>query len=216
MISTGYSVPFFRYTTVLFLVVLAGCATQRNAYQIIEKTDLPVYRGDAHETQLDLRVLFHVMEGGSVNDVRLLTKTRNSDWDAAVSDSLKKWRFSTPHPDSTFWMSMNLRVIIVQSELMNIGELISENREPAQDLYNRLRSGTPFDQLVDEARSGVLPGIWGRYKRDVNIEEYPMNIRAILRDLEAGTFTRPLRVGREYIIYKRLDDDDKNARELHL
>lgn len=210
MNRTRNSVHFCRYTAILFLVVIAACATQREPYRIIEKTTLPVYRGNAVDSQLNLRVFFHIMEDGYVDDVRIQTKTRDSEWDRAAADSMKKWRFSTIHPDSSFWLAVNVKVLIVQADLRNLGELITSDRDTAFDLYHRLRSGVSFHQLVNEARSGVLPGVIGHYVRDVNIDEYSPAVRSILGDLETGKFTRPVRVGMEYIIYMRLDGDVPN------
>jgi hypothetical protein len=215
MNRTGYRVHFCRFTAILFLAVIAGCATQREPYRIIEKTALPVYRGNQVDTQLNLRVFFHIMEDGYVDDVRLQTKTGDSEWNRAAADSMKKWRFTTQHPDSSFWLAVNVKVLIVQADLRNLGELIASDRAMAFDLYHRLRSGVSFQQLVNEARTGVPAGVSARYLRDVNIEEYPPAVRSILGDLETGKFTRPVRVGMEYIIYMRFDRDMPNP-DYHL
>jgi hypothetical protein len=207
MKRTGNNTHLCRFIAILIMAVIAGCATQREPYSVIEKTALPVYRGDPVETQLDLRVFFHIMNGGYVDDVRIHTKILDSEWERAAADSMKKWRFSTVYPDSSFWLAVNVKVLIVPADLMNLGELISSDRDTAFYLYHRLRSGVSFHKLVDEARTGVPAGVSARYLRDVNIEEYPPVVRSLLGDLETGKFTRPVRVGMEYIIYMRFDKD---------
>lgn len=207
MKKTGYRIHFFRFAAILILAFTVGCATQREPYRIIEKTALPVYRGDPVDTRLNMRVFFHIIEDGYVDDVRIQTKTRDSEWNRAAADSMKKWRFTTQHPDSSFWLAVNVKVLIVQAELVNLGELIASDRDTAFELYTRLRSGVSFHQLVDAARSGILPGVIGHYIQDVNIDEYPPFIRSVLKDLESGNYTRPVRSGTDYIIYMRLDDD---------
>jgi hypothetical protein len=215
MNRTGYSVQFCRFTAILIFTVIAGCATQREPYRIIEKTALPVYRANQVDTQLNLRVFFHIMEGGYVDDVRIQTKTTDNDWNRAAADSMKKWRFTTQYPDSSFWLAVNVKVLIVKADLRNLGELIASDRDTAFDLYHRLRSGVSFHQLVDEARSGILAGVSARYQRDVNIDEFSPAVRSLLNDLETGKFTRPVRIGMEYIIYMRLDRDMPNP-DYHL
>ncbi|MFN2374687.1 MAG: hypothetical protein ABR545_12845 [Cyclonatronaceae bacterium] len=207
MKRTGNNTHLCRFIAIFLMAVIAGCATQREPYRIIEKTALPVYRGDPVETQLDLRVFFHIMDDGYVDDVRIHTKINDSEWERAAADSMKKWRFSTVHPDGSFWLAVNVKVLIVQADLRNLGELITSDRDTAFDLYHRLRSGVSFHRLMDEALTGIPAGVSARYLRDVNIEDYPPVIRLLLADLETGKFTRPVRVGMEYIIYMRFDRD---------
>ncbi|MFU8861152.1 MAG: hypothetical protein ACNA8K_12100 [Cyclonatronaceae bacterium] len=210
MNSKGNSVHYCRFMAIIILALITGCATQREPYRIIEKTALPVYRGDPIDTELNMRVFFHIREDGYVDDVRIHNKTRDSEWDRAAADSMKKWRFSTEYPDSSFWLAVNVKVLIVQAELMNLGELIAADRDSAYELYTRLRSGVSFHQLVDAARAGKLPGVTGRYTQDVNVDELPPFVRSVLKELQSGSFTRPVGIGREYIIYLKLDDDMPN------
>lgn len=197
----------------IFLLLTTGCATQRDSQEIIQKTELPIYAGEPREEPIDLNVLFHVMENGSVADVRLLTKSGDKEWDRAVVDSLKKWRFTAHKSDSSVWVSKKLNIHLLQSQIVNLGELVIKNEQDANVLYSRLRAGVSFQQLVSQALENSSDSIRGRYLNEVNTIEYPTHVSKILIELGEGDYTRPVQVDGEYIIFKRFGDNLPTLRD---
>lgn len=197
-----------------FFVLITGCATQRDSFEIIEKTDLPVYEGELREEPFTLRVLFHVMENGSVAEVRMLTNSGDSNWDSAVADSMKKWRFTAHESDSSIWVPKNVKVHLLQSQILNLGELITKNERDARVLHSRLRAGVSFQHLVRQARENSSAGITGRYLNDVDTAQFPTYVSKILTGLKEGEYSRPVQYDGNYVIFKRYGEN-MPAEHLH-
>jgi hypothetical protein len=188
---------------ILFIQMVCSCATPRERFEIMEKTELPVYDGEPRSDPLKMRVLFHLMKDGSVSDVRVLSKSGDSNWDMALADSLKKWRFAMDSSDSSVWVSRNIIVHLQPSLLLNLGELTASTKKDADLLYSRLRAGVSFDQLVIEYTEDSTSDISGRYLKNINTSRYPIHVSRMLRELRTGEYSQPVEVYGRYIIFQR-------------
>ncbi len=207
-VSELFFLIFSIIITSLLITGFTGCATEREVTHLQKETELPVYEADEEVDQLELSVLFKVKENGSIEDVRLLNTSGISEWDNAAVDSMKKWTFKPPPDDSeSFWFQRRVVVQMQPSYAMNIGELIARNEEEANLLYSRLRAGINFHRLVREAQDNSSIGKGGRYLRNIQTSEYPIDISRKLVELNVGDYTRPVKLGDEYVIFKRFDDN---------
>ncbi|MEX2632849.1 MAG: TonB family protein [Balneolales bacterium] len=198
--------PVFLLFCLLLLFI--GCATQRDTFEIIEKTELPLYEGEPVEEPITLRVQFEVLKDGSVVDVRLLSKSEDSNWDHAVADSMKNWKFSSHESDSSVWVQKNIRVQLLPSYILNLGELSIKNEQDANILYSRLRAGVSFQQLAKQVQENSSTGMTSRYLNEINTSQYPSYVSKILIELEVGEISRPVQIGEDYVIFKRFGDNN--------
>jgi TonB family protein len=199
---------------ILMLVLLAGCCGSRqvtipeDSPDIISMTALPPYAYSLREIQLRLIVFFHLMDDGSVADVRLQSTSGDSEWDAAAIDSMKQWRFTELSPTSPPGGRWIRRAIVVQVQepiVMTLGELVTDRKEEADSLYALLRSGIDFYTLAKRIREGTTTET-GRFIGDVDIARFPEQVRNEVRKLRVNRFTHPIRVGDKYVIYQRFEN----------
>ncbi len=205
-----------KLTLLLFpfsFMLLAGCAITREISvdqpELISMSSLPPTPPSSTITQLRLNVLFHILRDGTVADARILGSSGYPLWDAAAVDSMKQWRFAPALDDTSptgWWMRYTLVVGIQEPIMMNLGELVMSNQGEADSVYQLLQSGVVFDTLARHVREGsAIDAV--RYIGIVDIARYPGHVRDELRKLAEGSFTHPVRVGHNYIIYKRFKPD---------
>ena len=102
-----------------------------------------------------------------------------------------------------------LVVVQVQTQepvMMILGELVCSSLREADSLFALIQKGTEFDSLAGLAL-GTPSGGQGGISEAVDIMMYPRRIREELLDLNTNEVTRPVKVGRKYVIYKRYEDD---------
>jgi hypothetical protein len=131
-------------------------------------------------------------------------------WDAAAVDSMKLWRFAAALHDSSAsdrWLRYTLVVGIQEPIMMNLGELVVSNQKEADSLYLLLQTGIVFDTLARHVREGSTDEA-GRYIGTVDIARYPRHVRDELRKLAESNCTHPIRVGHNFVIYKRFKPED--------
>lgn len=192
---------------IIISLLVIGCASHRNAHEIIERTEMPVYKGEVGEEPLDLQVMFHILEDGQVKEVQILTPSGDPEWDKAAADSLRKWRFAEPPSDtSSVWVQRNIKVQFLPSQVMNLGELTASSRQDANILYSRLRAGVGFEQLFQQISDNPSNGVSARYLREANTINFPTHVSKELISLNVEQFTRPIQVNGNYVIYKRFAD----------
>jgi TonB family protein len=194
-------------------MMLAGCGvTQQIPFEqpeLISMSALPPAPAHSYVNQLKLNVLFRVLKDGTVTDVRILGTSGESKWDAAAIDSMKQWRFATAFDDTSTagrWIRYTLVVGIQEPMVMNLGELVLSTQAEADSLYHLLETGIAFDTLARHVRKGSADEA-GRYLGMIDIARYPGHVRDELRTLAESNFTHPIRVGHNYVIYKRFTPD---------
>ncbi len=118
---------------------------------------------------------------------------------------MKQWRYAPPLRNGVptdVWVHQQIVVQFDDPILMSLSHLSAYSQSQADSLYALLVRGTEFETLVQQfaATSHERGGFLGT----VDIRTYAPRIREALKDLREGEFTRPLRMGDKYEIYKRV------------
>ena len=195
----------------LSLGLLIGCSvslqdgTLTDTSEVVSMSPLPPLASSFPAGVLKLNVLFRVLNDGSVAEVNMLVPTGDPVWDASAIDSMRQWRF-TADPHDTLatdrWIRMAVLVRVEESIVMNLGELIAAGRQEADSLHSLLVGGIDFLTLAKQVRVGSSNTI-GRSLGAIDIARYPRHVRDELRKLRVNGMTEPIRLGGNFVIYKR-------------
>ncbi len=200
-----------KYVAVVLFVSLIGCATSEETTipdswpEVISMASLPPLA----QRELKLKAFFLVLDDGSVADVKLRGTSGDPHWDTLATESMKQWQFTPAVHDSSpngRWIPER---ILVESEtpvVITLSEIVASSMNQADSLYSLLRTGVDFDSLAGLLSKGSS-GIHGKFLGTIDIVQYPKHIRDELRKLNFNDITRPLRLGADYIIYKRYDPE---------
>ncbi len=147
-----------------------------------------------------------VEEDGTVGKTRMLKGSGNAAWDSLAVSTMKQWRFAPARMDDKpigSWFHMQSTIRYANPQHMNLAEILCTTAEEADSVYELLDQGQNFNELamkysVDPSRE--MSGLVG----DVDINMYPENIRKQLSKLVINDFTKPMRYGDLYAIFKRL------------
>lgn len=193
------------------LLVLAGCAAPHQTAapdshtELIRLTPLPPLTSHAMAFGVKLSVVFNVLPDGSTKGVSLLQSSGDPDWDSMAVDSLSQWRF-TPltgeKEQSERWIRYGVVVQVQEPIVMRLAEMIVPNRRKADSLSALLKGGADYDSLAVQALTGGAGGSW-RPPESVNIARYPSRVRETLNTLRPDEITEPVRIGLDYVIFKR-------------
>jgi TonB family protein len=184
----------------VILLALAGCTVTREVevpttqLELIDMTPLPPLESISYPAGMKLTVLLHVMKDGTVENVRILGPSGDGGWDSLAVQSIKQWRYAVPRRDGVptdIWFRQLVVVQLQEPIEMTIGELASASLHEADSLHASLEKGAIMDTLFMQTL------------RTVNIMRFPQRIRERLKNLREDDFTRPLRLGEKYVIYKR-------------
>lgn len=200
-----------KYLITFLFMVLIGCsATQHISVpieqpELISTAPLPPLASVSYAGGLNLRVMLHVMEDGTIADARLLESSGDSEWDSLALQSMKKWRYTPALRDGVpvdLWVRQLIVVQVQEPIILKLGELVSSNEHKADSLYTLLQNGADFDTLVKQTPGIPSHGQSG-FRGAVDIATYPRHVRDQLKKLRLDEFTRPIRVGLNYVIYRR-------------
>ena len=205
----------------LLFVTLIGCTASREVETptdqpaLLRMAPLPPLPSVSSLGGVQLSVLFHIMQDGSVQEVRTLGSSGDSQWDSLACQAMKKWRFAAPgrnHVRSDLWVRQMIVVQVQTQEpiVMTLGELACSSQREADSLYTLIRNGAGFDSLVKQALGISTSEQSGMYE-PVDIAMYPRRIREELQNLRTDEITRPIRVGNRYVIYKRFKDSNSSG-----
>jgi TonB family protein len=199
----------------VIVLTLIGCATSSQTPspseqpEIVNMTSLPPVAPNFPTNGLKLNILFHVKGDGSVTEAKMLGSSGDPAWDRAAVDSMKLWRF-TPKPldgsSTGQWIRNTIILQLQELTVLTLGELAVGNQQGADSLYSLLQNGSDFDALMKQIGQGSSAS-FGRYIGAVDIARYPKHVRDALRKLGVNDFTRPIRIGSKYTIYKRYQSD---------
>jgi TonB family protein len=200
-----------KYVIAFLLMMLVGCTASRQTDvpfeqpELISTAPLPPLASVSSAGGLNLRVLLHVMEDGTVADAKLLESSEDPGWDSLALQSMKQWRYTPPRRNGTpfnIWVRQLVVVQLQEPIVMTLGELVCSNRQKADSLYSLIENGADFDGLVKQT-PGASSNEGGGSRGAVDIAVYPRHVRDQLKKLREDQVTRPLRVGLNYVIYKR-------------
>ena len=200
-----------KYVAAVLFASLIGCATSEetttpdNWPEVISMASLPPLA----QRELKLKVLFLVLDDGSVADVKIRGTSGDLHWDTLATESMKQWRFTPAVHDSSpngHWIQERILVEAETPVVITLGQIVASSMEQADSLYSLLKAGADFDSLAGLSSTGSS-GKRGKFLGTIDIVQYPKHIRDELRKLSFNDMTHPLRLGADYIIYKRYDPE---------
>jgi TonB family protein len=186
------------------LVLFAGCSTTKEVeiptpqFELIDMTPLPPLQSTAFLGGAKLGLLLHVLKDGTVENVKILGPSGDGGWDSLAVQTIKQWRYAPPRRDGVpvdVWFRQLIVVQMQEPMEMALGRLSSASLAEADSLYALLEKGT------------VLDPVFKRSLATVNIMRFPRHIREKLKNLREDEYTRPLRLGEKYIIFKRFSKE---------
>jgi len=191
----------------LLLGLVHGCKVTRQVDRDVVTTDLPVYLGPRKTGYLELTALFLVSVDGNVEKVQLANSSGDTGWDEAAIDSMMNWRFPPPSSESKVWLRRTIRVDLIESEKLNLGQISARSLEDAEILYDRLRAGVSFESLLRDSWEAESLVKRGRYLRDMDPTAFPLEVSRQLMALKPGQYTKPIEMHGGYYIFKRYDEN---------
>ena len=202
------------------LLLFAGCGTTQvrepshDQPEVISMAPLPAFPLVFPGGGLKFTVLLHVLEDGSVGEATMVGTSGVAEWDALAVQSIKHWKFNPAHQNGVTVASWLRQAIIVQVQepiIEFLGELVLPRREMADSLYGLLKSGISFETLAKQSESASRDHCG--YLGAVDIAIFPKHIREQLKTLAIDDVTAPMRIGEDYVIYKRFKKDGPKAVE---
>jgi TonB family protein len=197
---------------VLCVCCLFGCssmqyATDTSVPQLLIQYPLPPVPESMSQAEFHIDMILFVLEDGSVGKARLLKGIGDEAWDTLALATIKKWHFAPARMDNqpvSTWFRLKTTVQSASPVNMPLAEILCTNAEVADTVYEMLKQGKNFNDLAEKysvSPSRDKKGMLG----EVNINIYPENIRKILGRLMSDDFTRPVKYGDLYAIFKRFE-----------
>jgi len=172
---------------------------------LVKVSSLPAYGSRWLSKDMSLQVAFRVLGDGTIADVQVLQSAADAEWNTTAAELMKQWRFS-PIPGASEpegrWIQYSLVVHVEEPVMMTLGEIACPTRQESDSLYALLAGDVPFSSIPKE-RATLLGS--------VDIAAYPQHVRDVLRKLRISHFTRPLRLGNNYVIYMRFEDQSSKT-----
>ncbi len=196
---------------VLSLVVLAGCTAAREtprsipAPELIAVSSLPPCTSGSLTGEIQIDVVFEVARAGNITGIRLAHTSGDPVWDRAAVEVMKQWRFapiSFLADSATLAVKTHVNVRPEEPVAFPLGSLTVSTKAEADMLYDLLRTGTSFDSLAATFRWNSSEKR-GRNLGVTDIGTFPYHIRQELRTLRTERITPPLKLGTEFVIFKR-------------
>jgi TonB family protein len=196
---------------IALLLLFSGCTAPRQAVlpeqqtELILLTPLPPLSSFATAFGAKLSVIFHILPDGSTKDVTLLNSSGDTEWDRLTLDSLKQWHF-TPltgeKEKADRWIRYAIVVQVQEPVIMQLAEMVIPAQRKADSLFALLKDGADFETLARQALTGEKEGTW-KPAESVNLARYPARVKQVLTTLRPDHFTDPIRIGLNYVIFKR-------------
>ena len=200
-----------RLILFLGLLFLTGCsifqptADNNVAPQLLIEYPLPIVTRAIARPNLQIEMDLLILEDGSVGKVNLISGSGDKVWDSLAVQTVLKWKYSSAHVDHhnvKIWLHQVALVEYRDPQYVFLAEILCPTLEEADSVYTDLENGKDFDELAD--LHAALPdheknGDIGK----VDIRLYPEHIRTQLAYLGKDKYTKPLKYGDKYIIFKR-------------
>lgn len=195
----------------LFLIT-SGCSIfqpeEKSLIQpkLLKQVELPPLRESTYANYFEFYCEMQINTNGDVERAKLLAGTGDAVWDSLAVLSLLEWKYTPAiydgHPIKLV-VHKKIRVVFTEPKIFSLSEIQLDNREDADSVYQALLNGADFNSLViiySTSRSKLNNGFIG----NVNIKYYSEEISVELNRLRVGEFTKPLKFGDHYIIFKRV------------
>jgi hypothetical protein len=195
----------------LCIVFLAGCSSMQQMSdgtvpKLLIQTPLPPLPETMTRPVFELETVMFIMEDGTVGKTRMLKGSGDARWDSLALASMRQWRFTPARMDNKpigSWFHMQSVLRYANPQLMNLAEILCTTEDEADSVYTLIEQGQSFSELamrysVDPSRE--MSGVLG----EVDINLYPENIRKPISRLSVDEYTKPMKYGDLYAIFKRL------------
>ncbi len=192
------------------LCCLVGCssmpyATDASAPQLLIQYPLPPAPESMRQPEFQIDMILFILEDGSVGKAKLLKGIDDPTWDTLAVATIKQWRFAPARMDNrpiSTWFRLKTTVQSASPVNMSLAEILCTNVDVADSIYELLKQGKDFSELA--IKYSVSPsrdkkGMLG----EVNINIYPENIRKTIGSLLPNDFTKPVKYGDLWAIFKR-------------
>jgi len=170
------------------------------------RTPLPPVPATVVNTHFVMDMVLYILEDGTVEHVKLRKASGDPDWDSAAVASILQWKFSPARIDDktiNTWYHMKTTVRYANPKYCCLAEIVCTTSEIADSVYAALERGEDFALLAttysvapSKAKNGMLGEV------DVNL--FPESICKVLRGLEKGDFSKPVKHGDNFIIFKKM------------
>jgi TonB family protein len=197
---------------VLAALLLCGCATfeppdpSQSLPEVIYQPSLPPWPFHTNKVSLNMTFRIRVAADGTVNNAIIETPSGSKEWDALAIAQVRKWRYSPALMNgqpAALWLRQTITMHFDNPLYMKIAELTCPEETLADSLYTLLLTGASFDSLARQfsvSDSRTRGGVVG----EIDVHILPSRISREVATLHGGKFTKPLKLGRLYVIYKRL------------
>jgi len=173
--------------------------------KLLRQSELPPLRESLFSNRFEFYCEMLINTNGDVERAKLLTGSGDETWDSLAALTLLDWKYTPAiyggHPIKLM-VRRKIKVVFVEPKVLSLSEIQLNNPSQADSVYRALINGADFTTLVLKYSISPTREIKG-YLGDVNIKHFSDNISVALSDLNEGDFTKPLRYGEHYIIFKR-------------
>lgn len=174
--------------------------------KLLRQSELPPLRESLFSNRFEFDCEMLINANGDVERAKLLTGSGDETWDSLAALSLLDWKYTPAiyggHPIKLM-VRRKIKVVFVEPKVLSLAEIQLDNLTQADSVYRALLSGADFTLLV--LKYSISPTREKKgYLGDMNIKHFSDNISVALSELDEGEFTKPLRYGERYIIFKRL------------
>jgi hypothetical protein len=202
----------------LFLVILfSGCSIPEQELkvdtypQLKEEYPLPSFPYPYSGTEFRLNTRIFLSENGDVISVKLLNTGWDADWDAAAIKQLLKWKFTPAILDGkpiSLWIKQPVLIKTSVSSFLYLSEIVCNEKRLIDSVYVLIRSGESFENLVKLFSVSKSKDNYG-YLGKIDIQTFPLNVQAILRNTIENSISPVIKIGEQYYIYKKLSDKQR-------
>lgn len=196
---------------VCLFVITSGCTvfqpeeTTLIQPKLLKQSELPPLREYLFSDRFEFYCEMLINTNGDVERAKLLTGSGDETWDSLAALSLLNWKYTPAIYDShpiKLMVRRKIKVVFVEPKVISLAEIQIENLAQADSVYGALLNGADFTSLV--LKYSISPtrekkGFLG----DVNIKHFSENISVALSELKEGEFTKPLKYGEHFIIFRR-------------
>ena len=199
---------------ILSVFILAGCASMNqfdgeiSSPELLKQYPLPPIPISIYSPNFSLNLRLLILENGTVEHAAILNKTGDEEWDSLAQESILKWIYIPAHIKDkpvSMWVNQRVCVDFQGPVYINLAEILCDTLETAQRIYKALSQDGNFGEQalkfsVDPSRSNN--GLLGK----VDIRLYPNYIQRQVLKLRSNEFTKPIKYGDKYIIFKKISD----------
>jgi len=200
-----------RLVFILCLGCFIGCSTTQQTTddsipQLLMRTPLPLIPATILQPYFEMDMVLHILEDGSVDHVKMRKASGDADWDTLAIASILQWKFTPARFEGqavSTWYHLRTTVRYANPKYCCLAEIVCATQNDADTVYAALEQGEDFGKLAlqySTAPSKEKNGLLGEI--DVNL--FPESICKVLRELSKDEFSKPVKHGDKFIIFKKM------------